>query len=272
MDYEEKKQARIDRLHAKTQKLEEESRALFESGDKMLNAIPMGQPLVSQSLRSYHARAVSKIDRSMEIREKAEYYRQKAEAMEKNTAIYSDDPNAITKLQEKLAQCEAKQEYMKAANRYYRKNGTMLGYEEIKDEEAGQLDQNIRDDYSRENIPYPSYKLSYNNANIRRLRERIKSLSQNMKFVGWEFSDGKAVANTEIMRLQLIFDERPDEEKRCILKQNGFRWSPSEGAWQRQLNNTAIYAAGRIDFIRPLSGDSPFQLQTKAVRSQGDSR
>ena len=26
----------------------------------------------------------------------------------------------------------------------------------------------------------------------------------------------------------------------------GFRWAPSENAWQRQLNNAGIYAARRI--------------------------
>lgn len=269
MDYEEKKQARIERLNAKADKLLAESNSLLENGDKMLGAIPLGQPLVSQSLRSYHGRAVSKIDQSMEIREKAAYYRQKAIAAENNTAVYSDDPNAVAKLQDKLAQCEAKQEYMKAANRYYRQNGTMQGFEEI-----ARLDESVKEGYPWGTAPFSSYALSNNNAEIHRLRKRIQSLgiSRNGGYTGWEFEGGKAVANTEIMRLQLIFDERPDEEKRCILKQNGFRWSPSEGAWQRQLNNTAIYAAGRIDFIRPLSGDSPFQLQRKAVRSQGDSR
>lgn len=28
-----------------------------------------------------------------------------------------------------------------------------------------------------------------------------------------------------------------------MLKSRGFRWSPSEGAWQRLLNNAGIYAA-----------------------------
>lgn len=72
----------------RTQKLEEESRALFESGDKMLNAIPMGQPLVSQSLRSYHARAVSKIDRSMEIVKRQSIICQKQKRWKKHRHIF----------------------------------------------------------------------------------------------------------------------------------------------------------------------------------------
>ena len=39
------------------------------------------------------------------------------------------------------------------------------------------------------------------------------------------------------MRIQLFFEGKPEPEVRDILKSNGFRWAPSVGAWQRQLNN-----------------------------------
>ena len=39
------------------------------------------------------------------------------------------------------------------------------------------------------------------------------------------------------------------------------KWAPSQGAWQRQLNQNAIRAAARIDFLRPEDGTSPYQLQ-----------
>ena len=49
----------------------------------------------------------------------------------------------------------------------------------------------------------------------------------------------------------------------AALKSWGFRWSPSNKAWQRQLNGNAIYAAGQIDFIKPLDGRTPRELQPK---------
>jgi len=52
--------------------------------------------------------------------------------------------------------------------------------------------------------------------------------------------------NTDINRLQLKFDGKPDEKTRSILKSNGFRWSPREGAWQRQLTGNAEYSLKRI--------------------------
>ena len=55
------------------------------------------------------------------------------------------------------------------------------------------------------------------------------------------------------------------------LKSNGFRWAPSVGAWQRQLNDNAIYAADWLECIRPLTGESPSELQRRVrVEQQTD--
>ena len=45
---------------------------------------------------------------------------------------------------------------------------------------------------------------------------------------------------------------------------------PSQGAWQRQLNQNAIRAAARLDFLRPEDGKSPYQLQPFAKRAEKD--
>ena len=110
-----------------------------------------------------------------------------------------------------------------------------------------------------EDKPFATWALSNNSAEIRRVKDRIKSLSQQKKSVllGWEFDGGKVEANTEANRLQIFFEDKPDEATREALKSNGFRWSPKAGAWQRQLNQNAIRAAARIDFLRPEDGTSP---------------
>jgi hypothetical protein len=56
----------------------------------------------------------------------------------------------------------------------------------------------------------------------------------------------KVVRNKEDMRLQLMFDGKPDEKTREALKSNGFRWAPSCMAWQRLLNENAEWALRRI--------------------------
>ena len=62
-------------------------------------------------------------------------------------------------------------------------------------------------------------------------------------------------ANTEENRLQVFFDEKPDDDTRTALKSHGFLWSPNAGAWQRQLNNNALYAAKHLECLQPVSDD-----------------
>ena len=60
------------------------------------------------------------------------------------------------------------------------------------------------------------------------------------------FNGGKVVKNYSEDRLQILFDEKPDQETISKLKHNGFRWSPRFVAWQRQLTSNALYACARV--------------------------
>ena len=40
-------------------------------------------------------------------------------------------------------------------------------------------------------------------------------------------------------RLRLVFDGKPSAEVRSVLKRRGWRWSPSNMTWQRQLTAAA---------------------------------
>jgi hypothetical protein len=183
-----------------------------------------------------------------------------------NNVISSSDPNALEKLNTKLEACEKQQEFMRMVNVYWRKNGTCKGCPDVSEELASKLDAKIERAYSWEKQPFSSYELSGNNAEIKRLQKRIEEITHNREvgFKGWKFEGGEAVINNDINRLQLIFDEKPDSEKCAVLKRKGFHWSPREGAWQRQLNDNAIYAVNYVDFVKPLDCKRPTDLQPKA--------
>lgn len=163
------------------------------------------------------------------------------------------EPQSVGKLTAELQKCEQLQETMKAVNAYWRKTGTCMGAPRITDVQAAKLDQKVttaRASYDR--VPFSSYDLTNNNSQIKRLREKLAEVSRG--FEGWAFEGGRAEANTEMNRLQLFFDQKPSESERTQLKANGFKWAPSQDAWQRQLTDNAIYAAGRLDFIKPSDG------------------
>ena len=184
--------------------------------------------------------------------------------------IRQDDPQAIPKLEKKLAGLEKAQETMKAVNAYYRKHGTLDGCPHLSPENIENLKADMASGWHYENKPFQSWELSNNNAEIRRVRQRIESLTRanEVAYVGWEFDGGHVEANRDQGRLQVFFDGKPEADARQQLKENGFRWAPSVGAWQRLLNDNAYYASDRIACIQPLSGIKPTDLQRNSSREQ----
>ena len=168
--------------------------------------------------------------------------------------ISSDDPQAVEKLEARLAALEKNQEMMKAANAAIRMKDPAKG--DAKLAELGYTPEDIAKLRAPDfcgRIGYPAYELQNNNANIRRIRGRIAELKKRTENTpeGWEFDGGRVVVNTTENRLQVIFDGKPDADVRTELKGEGFRWAPSQGAWQRQLTDNAMRAARRLKCIAP---------------------
>lgn len=163
--------------------------------------------------------------------------------------IKSDDERAIEKLEEKLEDMKNTQERMKAANKAIRLKDTEAGDDLLR--EMGYSEEAIKElrkpDYIGR-VGYPNYALQNNNANIHRVENRIKRLKAE-KEKGTQESENaffRVVENKEIMRLQIFFGDKPEANVRNILKSNGFKWAPSQGAWQRQLTNNARYSLKRV--------------------------
>ena len=184
--------------------------------------------------------------------------------------ISADDPQAVQKLEKKLESLEKSQETMKAVNAYYRKHKTLDGCPHLSPEQLEKLKADMASSWHLGDKPFATWALSNNSAEIRRVKDRIKSLSQQKEigFVGWEFDGGKVEANTEANRLQIFFEDKSDEATREALKSNGFRWSPKAGAWQRQLTSNAYYAADYVKAIAPLTGEKPTEIQRAHIRAQ----
>lgn len=75
------------------------------------------------------------------------------------------------------------------------------------------------------------------------VRSRIESDYGNKEI---HFDGGKLILNREADRLQIAYDHIPDDETRKRMKSSGFRWSPTNRAWQRHLTQNSIRAAERL--------------------------
>ena len=249
-DYQERREARIDRLKAHADKAKADAAAEYQKSHDLVKDIPFGQPNIigRPALPRLRERSAAAMNRALAHDEEALYYADRARAAANDRAISSDDADALDRLAGKLAALEAMQGRDKALNAYYRKHKTLKGFPDTPDDKAARLDAVIAAQPERLRRPVPVWVLSNRNAEINRLKKRIESLRQmdGMEHVEIEFDGGRIVTNEEINRVQILFDEKPDEEMRRTLKSYGFRWAPSESAWQTQRTPAALRLAKYI--------------------------
>ena len=279
-EYEAKQERRRERLERAAERATRESDAQHRRSRELVAGIPFGQPiLVGHHSEKRHRRAV---DRSWDALGKAVEADKRAQELAARAAavgtggISSDDPDAIDKLREKLAGECAKRDMMKAANKAYKAAVTAGVAGRRLDELSVETVQRIAKAsglpidskelaaavawvpaYSFERGPFVGWPLQNLSANIRRIEERIAELEKRAKDVADLAAQGSAaletvvgavriVKNLEANRVQVFFPGKPAAEVRSELKANGFRWAPSEGAWQRHLSGHAAYLAEQI--------------------------
>lgn len=117
--------------------------------------------------------------------------------------------------------------------------------------ELGYSEDGIREVFTPNymgNIGFPSYSITNNGANIRRVKEQLEK-AKRMKVTEdkeYKIGDVRIVENYQENRLQLFFPGKPDEDVRTQLKHNGFRWSRFNGCWQSYLKRWQIDRAKEI--------------------------
>lgn len=246
-EYEEKRQARYERLLAAAEKAEREGQSSLKSGEQMFDHIPMGQPILighhsEKRDRNYRERARNKISRGYEYLKKAESMRERAQAIENNQAIFSDDPLAVEKLGGKIVQLEARQERMKATNAAIRKG----------DRDAlmamGHAEHLINRWLDPAPMPwpgkgYPAFEITNNGANIRRLKERAERVDKQQSTpdkdeqIGDVLIEWRASEN----RIRVIYPSRVDRPTFDKLRQHGYRAMKEAGTFSAYYNGNAAY-------------------------------
>ena len=100
---------------------------------------------------------------------------------------------------------------------------------------------------------FASYQLSLNLAKIKDLKAKIarhEAMAEKEDKV-LEFEGFDVELDYQEERLRIRHHEKPDAGTIRELKGNGFKWSPKNKAWQRQLTSNAVYAARRVLNLTP---------------------
>lgn len=245
--YQEKLKAKRERYLVRAESASQEATNRFNSSNVKAVIGLQGEPIkIGHHSEGRHRRLLEKADKDMqkgcEAVDKAKYYENKAASVGKG-GISSDDPDCIEKLKEKLANLQNLQERMKSANKAIKKNDDealkALGYNEA------QIISFKNPDFCGR-IGYASYQLTNNNSNIKRIKDRIASLEKMAVAEDVEQEYDGFTYKEEDNRAQFVFPDKPSEEIRAILKNHSFKFSPSRGAWVRQLTGNGKFAAKMV--------------------------
>ena len=250
--YQRRQEARRERLLERAEQARNVGQATFEQARGQGRLYPPGQPiLVGHHSERRHRNYLASMDRldrkGVEALKKSQELESRAAAVGTG-GIACDDPEAIDKLRSQLEELELLQTLMKTANAAIRKGKTpedkiesliKLGMQEA---EGQQL---IVPRFGKDG-GYPSYKLTNNGANIRRIKVRLQELEklQATPLEEFECADYSYVESADEGRVMFTFPCKPSEDIRGVLKGNGFKWSPDREAWVRILNGSAL-SAGR---------------------------
>lgn len=158
----------------------------------------------------------------------------------------------IERLQEKVDTLTCLQDTMKAANKVCR--STKLSEVEKVDElvALGINEQDavmlLHPTQSWQSVGFATYQLQNNLAKIKATQaaiERHKAMAE-AEDKEIKFNGGRVVVCNSDERMRFYFDEIPSVDVRNLMKRNAFKWSPKNGAWQRQLTANCKFDTKRI--------------------------
>lgn len=254
-DYQARIEAKKERLEIRSAKAAHLSHHYYTASKERASMIPFGQPILvghhsERRARRDADRIFTDMGKSVEAQKKADALASRAQSVGR-AGIASDDPEAIEKLKVKLDNLVRSQELMKSVNKVVRSHHLsdddkveyLINSHGLSDATAREI---LKPDHLGR-IGYADYALTNNNANIRNVRKRLEQLE---KIHNQEPLEAKGSVNgndwamyEEEGRIKVVFDDKPNEDVRSLLKSNGFNWSRYSNAWVRKLTPNAIATA-----------------------------
>jgi hypothetical protein len=153
----------------------------------------------------------------------------------------------VERLTEKITEAEADQKTMKEINAFIRKEKDTE--KRVRFLKTKGITKDFLQKYFIDGDGVPNFSLTNNNANIRRMKERLEEITrkQNAPEVKESGKDGiRFEACPAENRVRVFYPGKPAPEVIKELKGSGFRWTPSKGCWQAYHNSISITRAKRF--------------------------
>jgi hypothetical protein len=254
-NYQAKREQRIENLRAAGEQLVAKGTSATEAAREIRSHIPAGQPiLVGHHSEKRHRRDIERnqaLDRrGFDEQQAGKELVRRADAAENNTAISSDDPDAIELLEAKLVEVTAERDREVAGNKAIRAaKGDMkvaaeallaLGFS------VKQAARALTPDYGDK-----VYGFAVKNATavVRATEKRIEELRAKAaapERAPLVIGDVIMAWSKEENRVQLQFPGRVSTELYSELRSCGFKATSTIGLWQRHASNAAWYSGEQV--------------------------
>ncbi|WP_437802503.1 DUF3560 domain-containing protein [Sorangium sp. So ce693] len=252
--HEEKRRERIERMKGRAARERRRAESTYQRARQLGEVIPLGQPILvghhSEGRdRRYRDKIRRTYDEAFKGMNRAEELERRAAAAERNTAISSDDPDAIVKLKAKREALEEVRALLPQAQKVLKTS---------KDRNAARAALaalGFAPVYITRLTPDPpldrwavSTVRQNTTGELTRLRRRIEELEQRAaapRPAAAQFGDARIYEEDNRVRIRFE-DGKPPKALRERLGGHGFRWAPSIQVWQRKASTAAWYWARQI--------------------------
>lgn len=250
VDYEQAQESRAERYVDRAEKAEKRADDYYKRSQDLVGMIPLGQPiLVGHHSEKRHRATVAKshqaMHKSIDESRKADTLKMKAHTVGSG-GIASDDPGALQKLENKLADRERTQAMMKGANAASKRKDEeglkKLGFSDV------DLESMKKSDAWGGRLFEP-YQLQNNNAEIRRLKQRIEETKSLYRMEAPSFDCDNFEVYTEEGRIVVNFKGgKPGcEARRLVGRCHRYNFSRSRGSvWVRKATLNATRGVQKL--------------------------
>ena len=268
--WEEKLEAKRERLRSRARRARAESRGAAARATAIADAIPLGQPILvghhsEKRARRDAAKIRSGFEKAAALEDKAAVLERAADSVG-TAGISSDDPGALEKLARKAESLEKLRKLEVRTNARIRQEAAKVRAKTGRDPGHDEHVRIVHAVTTGDAVVFLDRLLAAANAfpwlpqigdgtqvELRRTRERIAELEARRSEQAREphvFAGGVVEDDPEENRVRICLDAKPGKPTIEVLRSRGFVWSPSRGAWQRMRSSQAWHAALAIaDFV-----------------------